>query len=312
MLFSRIKIGLLCALAVSLASCGEYSKILRSEDPVAHLDYAKKLFEQQKYPKVVKVLEPYYQHFKNTNEAENADWMMAYSCYMDDMYEPSGYLMGNFAKTYPLSDKNEQAAFMAAQSSYNISPDSYLDQENTTKAINALQRFIEHYPTAPQVAQADSMVRELNEKLDKKAFDIAYNYYRLEEYNSAMIAFTNALDDRPYTTERENLMYYRAKAAAIYANKSIPDKQAERYADAITYGRLFLRQFPESDHYSEIEQAVKAMENKSAILDQVIKDLGDKDGLDEKKMKKYDRQVQKEEKAALRAQAKEQKKQNKE
>ena len=107
-------------------------------------------------------------------------------------------------------------------------------------------------------------------------------------------------------------MYYRAKAAAIYANKSIPDKQAERYADAITYGRLFLRQFPESDHYSEIEQAVKAMENKSAILDQVIKDLGDKDGLDEKNMKKYDRQVQKEEKAALRAQAKEQKKQNKE
>lgn len=197
MLFSRIKIGLLCALAVSLASCGEYSKILRSEDPVAHLDYAKKLFEQQKYPKVVKVLEPYYQHFKNTNEAENADWMMAYSWYMDDMYELSAYLMGNFAKTYPLSDKNEQAAFMAAQSSYNISPDSYLDQENTTKAINALQRFIERYPTAPQVAQADSMVRELNEKLDKKAFDIAYNYYRLEEYNSAMIAFTNALDDRP-------------------------------------------------------------------------------------------------------------------
>ena len=33
-------------------------------------------------------------------------------------------------------------------------------------------------------------------------FDIAYNYYRLEEYNSAMIAFTNALDD-PRTTERK-------------------------------------------------------------------------------------------------------------
>ena len=54
------------------------------------------------------------------------------------------------------------------------------------------------------------------------------------------------------------------------------------------------------------------MENKSAILDQVIKDLGEKDGLDEKKMKKYDRQVEKAEKAALKAQAKEQKKQNKE
>ena len=41
-----------------MASCGEYSKILRSEDPVAHLDYAKKLFEKHITVKIGKPI-PY-------------------------------------------------------------------------------------------------------------------------------------------------------------------------------------------------------------------------------------------------------------
>lgn len=304
MLLRQMKIILPCVLVLLLTGCSEYSKMLRNEEAIDRLEYAKKLFEQQEYNKAVKILEPYYQRFKNTKEGENADWIMAYSWYMDGSYELSSYLMSNFARSYPMSEKTQQAAFMAAQSSYNISPESYLDQENTTKAINALQRFIERYPNAPQVAQADSMIRELNQKLDKKAFDIAYNYYRMEDFNSAVIAFTNVLDDTPTTTQRENLMYYRTKAAAIYANRSIPDKQLERYADAITYGRLFLRQFPASQHAEEIGHLIKVMEENSAILDKVLK--GAKD-MDMATSKKLNSELKKEVKRAMKAREKEQK-----
>ncbi len=43
-----------------------------------------------------------------------------------------------------------------------------------------LQRYIDNYPTAENISEADKMVRELNIKLEKKAYDIAYNYYRME------------------------------------------------------------------------------------------------------------------------------------
>ena len=306
-----MKIMLPCMLTLTLllAGCSEYSKMLRNEEALDRLEYAKKLFEQQEYNKAVKILEPYYQRFKNTKEAENADWIMAYSWFMDGSFELSSYLMSNFARSYPVSEKVQQAAFMSAQASYNISPDSYLDQENTTKAINALQRFIERYPNAPQVAKADSMIRELNEKLDKKAFDIAYNYYRMEDFNSAVIAFTNVLDDTPTTTQRENLMYYRAKAAAIYANRSIPEKQPERYADAITYGRLFLRQFPNSEHALEIERLVGVMEENATLLDKIIKGL---ENMDNAKSKKLNSELKKQVKRAVKAQEKEKKQQQKE
>ncbi len=295
MLSNRVKLLSFCVLALLAAGCSEYAKMLRSEDADAKLEYAKKLFEQEKYSRVVKMLEPVYSRFKNTKEGENADWMMAYSWYEDGSYELAAYMMSNYARMYPLSDKAEEAAFLSAQSSYQVSPESYLDQENTTKAVAALQRFLDRYPNAPQAARADSMIRELNTKLDKKQFDIAYNYYRLEDYQAAVIAFSNILDDNPSTSYREKIMYYRLRAAAIYANKSIPELQQERYIDALTYGRIFLQRFPDSPYAPEVQNLVKVIEERSSALDEVIKNLN-KD-LGKVKAKNLNKKVNKEVKA---------------
>lgn len=273
MLSNRVKLLSFCILTLLATGCSQYAKMLRNEDASAKLEYAKKLFEQEKYSKVTKLLEPVYSTFKNTKEGENTDWMMAYSWYMDGSYELAAYMMSNYARMYPLSDKAEEAAFLSAESSYKISPESYLDQENTTKAISAVQRFLDRYPNAPQVPKADSIVRELNAKLDKKQYDIAYNYYRLEEYQAAVVAFSNILDDNPSTTYREKIMYYRFRAAAIYANKSIPELQQERYTDALTYGRIFLQRFPDSMHVTEVQNLVKAIEERSTALNEVIKNM---------------------------------------
>lgn len=292
MLSNRVKLASFCVLALLATGCSEYAKMRRSEDADAKLEYAKKLFEQQKYAKVVKILEPVYSRFKNTKEGENTDWMMAYSWYMDDSFELASYMMSNYARMYPLSEKAEESAYLSALSSYKISPESYLDQENTTKAISALQRFLDRYPNAPQAARADSIIRELNAKIDKKQFDIAYNYYRLEEYKAAVIAFSNILDDNPATSYREKIMYYRFRAATIYANKSIPEFQQERYTDALTYGRIFLQRFPDSVHAPEVQSLVKAIEDRSSALDEVIKNLN-KD-LSKVKAKDLNKKVKKE------------------
>ena len=297
MLSNRVKLLSFCVLALLATGCSQYAKMLRSEDAEAKLEYAKKLYEQEKYSKVVKILEPVYSRFKNTKEGENTDWMMAYSWYMDGSYELAAYMMSNYARMYPLSDKAEEAAYLAAESSYKISPESYLDQENTTKAISALQRFLDRYPDAPQVPQADSIIRQLNTKLDKKQFDIAYNYYRLEDYQASVIAFSNILDDNPSTSYRERIMYYRFRAATIYANKSIPELQQERYVDALTYGRIFLQLFPGSAHAEEVQKLVKAIEERSSALDKVIKNLN-KD-LDKVKAKDLNKKVEKEVKTTL-------------
>ena len=185
MLAKLSKILFLSALLAFVTSCSEYAKIQREEDPQKKFEYACKLFEQEKYPKVIKLMEPIYLRFRQTKDAEMADWIMAYSMYKRGSYDMASYMLNNFAKEYPLSEKNKEAAFLGAVASYKLSPESYLDQEYTEKAITMLQRYIDNYPTAENISEADKMVRELNAKLEKKAYDIAYNYYRMEEYNAA-------------------------------------------------------------------------------------------------------------------------------
>lgn len=274
MLAKLSKILFLSALLAFVTSCSEYAKIQREEDPQKKFEYACKLFEQEKYPKVIKLMEPIYLRFRQTKDAEMADWIMAYSMYKRGSYDMASYMLNNFAKEYPLSEKNKEAAFLGAVASYKLSPESYLDQEYTEKAITMLQRYIDNYPTAENISEADKMVRELNAKLEKKAYDIAYNYYRMEEYNAAIVAFSNVLDDMPSTIYREDIMFNRLKAAAIFANKSIADKQKERYTDAITYGRIFLKQFPKSKYSEEAEAIIAALESDSSTLDKVLKNIG--------------------------------------
>ncbi len=47
---------LLLLTALTLASCGEYNKVLKSTDPDVKLDFARRAFEQKKYVQAATVL----------------------------------------------------------------------------------------------------------------------------------------------------------------------------------------------------------------------------------------------------------------
>jgi outer membrane protein assembly factor BamD len=71
-----------------------------------------------------------------------------------------------------------------------------LDQENTLKAIESLQLFINLYPKSERVAEASKLIQNLRDKLEKKAFENAKLYfvtgaYDPSNYKSAIIAFKN-------------------------------------------------------------------------------------------------------------------------
>ena len=78
MLAKLSKILFLSALLAFVTSCSEYAKIQREEDPQKKFEYACKLFEQEKYPKVIKLMEPIYLRFRQTKDAEMADALGIY------------------------------------------------------------------------------------------------------------------------------------------------------------------------------------------------------------------------------------------
>ena len=145
----------------------------------------------------------------------------------------------NFVASYPKSEKREEAAFFAAECFYKLSPEYSLDQTDTNKALDKMQRFIDIYPESQFLPQANVYVKELREKLEKKAFEIAKQYNTISDFKGALKAFENFLADYPGTPFKEQALFYRFDSAYKLAINSVVSKKQERLTYAKnTYSNL--------------------------------------------------------------------------
>ena len=169
--------------------------------------------------------------------------------------------MERFVSAYPNSEKVEETAFLAAKSYYHLPPVYSKEQKETVEAIEKLQGFINSYPESSYLAEANTMVKELDYKLEKKAYEIAKQYHTIAPHNrdfdAAITAFENFIIEYPGTSFREDAAFYRLDAAYQLAVNSIQYKKEERIKKAITFYDLFISRYETSSH---IEDAHKMNE----------------------------------------------------
>jgi outer membrane protein assembly factor BamD len=154
---------------------------------------------------------------------------------------------------------------MSAYCFYLESPNFSLDQENTIKAIESLQLFINLYPKGERVAEASKLIQDLRDKLESKAYSNAKLYlttgeYDAQNYRSAVIAFRNVLRDYPDTKYAEEINYLTIKAQVLYSQNSLETKQEERFTEAITMADEFTEDYPSSKYLKDVADLKKQAE----------------------------------------------------
>ena len=226
-------------IAFLLISCSEYQKALKSDDVAVKSEAANKMYEAGKYAKAIRLYEQIAPAYKGKPNAERMFYFYSMSLYKSKQYYLAGYQLENFVASYPKSEKREEAAFFAAECFYKLSPEYSLDQTDTNKALDKMQRFIDIYPESQFLPQANVYVKELREKLEKKAFEIAKQYNTISDFKGALKAFENFLADYPGTPFKEQALFYRLDSAYKLAINSIESKKQERLIYAKnTYSNL--------------------------------------------------------------------------
>lgn len=211
-----------------LSSCSEYQKALKSDDLNVKYEEAKKQYEAGKYSRAIRLFEEIAPAYRGKKEAEDLFYMFAQSYYKSKLSYLAGYQFESFASSYPKSDKVEEAYFLGAKSYSKLSPVYSLDQTDTEKAIVKMQNFIDKYPNSPYSSEANAIVKNLREKLEKKAFEIAKQYNTISDYKSAIKALDNFISDYPGTPFKEKALYYKFDSSYQLAINSIPSKMEER------------------------------------------------------------------------------------
>jgi outer membrane protein assembly factor BamD len=243
-------------------SCNEYQKALKSEDMGMKFVAATKLYDAGKYTKAIKLFEQMASSYRGKPQAEKLFYMFAQSYFKTEQYYLAGYQFESFVSGYPKSEKIQEASFLGAKSSSMLSPTYSLDQTDTTKAIDKLQSFIDTYPNSQYIAEANSVLKTLREKIEKKVYENAKGYNTISDYKSALVAFDNFITDYPGTPFKEDALFYKLDSAYKLAVNSVPEKMEERLNVAKIAQANLLKFIPETKYKKATDEMLVVIEKK--------------------------------------------------
>lgn len=256
-------------LVLMLGSCGPYQKALKNDDIKPKYELAVKYYNQgiktgkkSKFKRSLRLLEQILPQYRGKPQGEKLAYIYADSYYHLEDYFDSGYQFERFSKSYPKSDKAEEAAFKSAKSYYYASPRYTLDQTETHKALNKLQSYISDYPSGSNIGEANQITAALRYKLEKKDFNIAKLYYDQEDWKSAIASMDNFINENPGSPFLEKAYFYRLDAEHTLAVRSFRDVMEGRLKESVEYAEEYMKYYPEGEYNEKVKTISEDVKNR--------------------------------------------------
>jgi outer membrane protein assembly factor BamD len=255
-------------LIIMSSACSDYQKLLNSDDESEKYKQAEVYYNNGEYRKANRLFEQIIPKYRGKPQAQRIIFFFAESYFQTKSYYLAAYQYENFIKSYPKSDRVQEATFKAAKSYYFQSPRHSLDQEDTFTALEKLQVFLNLYPESEYADEANQMIAELQEKLEKKDFEIAKQYYTIRDYKAAIKANENFVSGFPGTKFREESLYIKFIASYEIAINSIDAKKQERLEDLIQQYNTLLRYYPETLFLADLDKRMTQVYTELKQFDQ--------------------------------------------
>ena len=255
------------AVIVSTSCNNQLRRIEKSNNFEKKLDYANQLFQKKKYNTAMTLYTDLVQVYKGTDKFEPMYYNFAYCSYYVKDYVQAAFQFKNYLDLFPNSPRAVEIDYMQAYCYYKQSPKVSLDQTNTMKAIAAMQTFINNYPTAEKVSEANLVIELCRRKLEQKEFTSAELYYNLGFFKAAGIAFKNLMRNYPDSDKSDGYKVMAIRAYYNYAKNSIPERQKERYATVLDEYLDFADHYPNSKLKLDAEKFYTLAQNNIKTLD---------------------------------------------
>ena len=246
---------ILAVLAViSMSSCkSQYELLLSSNDTDAKYKAAFEYFNNKKYSRAATLFESLAALTDGTDRDDTVRFYWGLSNYNFKDYYTAETNFQQFAESYPRSTFASQARYLRLDCLYRSTLRYELDQQPTYKAMSAISEYMLEYPDNENMQVCKDMLEELGERLDRKAYEAAKLYYKMEDYLASHVAFRNVLKDDAENMYREDILYYIAMSSYKYAYLSVPSKQKERYLSFIDDYYNFIGELPDSHYRKELD-----------------------------------------------------------
>lgn len=250
----RLRFIFAAFILMAICSCkSQYELLLNSNDVDAKYKAAFEYFNNKKYSKSASLFESLSVLTEGTEKDDTVKYYWGLSNYNGKDYYTAETNFEKFIEIYPRSPFASEARYLRLDCLYKQTLRYELDQTPTYKAMNAISEYIVDYPESERLASCRDMLTELGERLDRKAYEAAKLYYKMEDYLASRVAFRNVLKDDSENIFREDILYYIAMSSYKYAYLSVPAKQKERYLVFIDDYLNFIGELPQSQYRKELD-----------------------------------------------------------
>ena len=252
--------NLILAVAAVIAVCScksQYEMLLNSNDADAKYEAAFEYFNNGKYTKASSLFESLAMLTEGTERDDTVRYYWGLSNYKSKDYYTADTNFEKFLESYPRSPFASEARYLRLDCLYLQTLRYELDQTPTYRAMNEISEYILEYPSSSHIATCRNMLIDLGERLDRKAYEGAKLYYKMEDYLAARVAFRNVLKDDSENIYREDILYYIAMSSYNYAHLSVPEKQKERYLTFIDDYFNFIGELPDSHYRRELDSVYR-------------------------------------------------------
>ena len=248
---------LLIFLSFLMVSCNDYQKLLNSsENEVDKYNAAEEYYENGEFRRANALIEQIIPSYRGKPQGERLVFFFANSYFETRSYYSAAIQFENFIKSYPNSQRIQEAYFMEAKSYFMLSPLYTLDQDDTFTGIDKLQVFINRFPNSEYVAEALELIEQLQNKIEKKEFEVSKQYYTIRDYSSAIKSLDNFIADNPGTIFREEALYYRWLSQYEIAVNSIESRIIERVTELERSLENFLRYYPDTIFIDDLSEKI--------------------------------------------------------
>lgn len=253
--------ALVLGLVAAVACKSQYELLLEGNDVDAKYAAAFEYFNQGKFQRSAQLFESLSPLTNGTERGDTVLYYWGLSNYRYRDYYTAETNFNTFMATYPLSPFAADAGFFRIDCLFRETLRYELDQKPTRNAISAINRYLVENPESPYRPLCESMLSELNGRLDRKAYENARLYYKMEDYQAASVALRNVLKDNAENIYREDILYHIAMSSYKYASMSVQTKQKERYMAFVDDYLNFVGEYPSSNYRRELDGLYRRAQN---------------------------------------------------
>lgn len=251
--FRLTMVAMLATAALSVSCKSQYEVLLQSTDVDTKYAAAFQYFEAGKYTKSAQLFESLSMQVSGTAKEDTVLYYWGLSNYNYKDYYTAETNFDRFCTNFPRSPFTPDARFLRIDCLYRETLRWELDQSPTTKALSEIASYLREYPLNGHVGDCERMIKDLNLRLDTKAYEAARLYYKMEDYLASRTALVNVLKDNADNTFREDILYYTAMSSYKYAKLSVQSKQKDRYLVFQDDYFNFIGENPDSKYRKELD-----------------------------------------------------------